>query len=139
MQIGDRLYRLEDFSPSAHLPEAWAEAWIAGVVEAKIDIITLVENEYPFLAYIEEAGGSSALRARREMVVYTGGFPTPKLSAALGQIALRRPDFDSVTGGTQMLAGFGSGGTCAALWIMNWSSSGRPQNGWYNTKSVRND
>jgi hypothetical protein len=92
MQLGERRYRLEDFSPSAHLPEAWAEAWLAGVVSAKVDIITTVENEYPFLAYIEEAGGPCALGERRELAVYTGGFPPPTLSAALAQIASRRPD-----------------------------------------------
>lgn len=92
MQIGERRYRLEDFSPSAHLPEAWAEAWLAGVASAKVDTLTTVENEYPFLAYIEEAGGPCALGERRELVVYTGGFPPPTLSAALRQIALRRPD-----------------------------------------------
>ncbi|MBN1208215.1 MAG: hypothetical protein JXB05_25360 [Myxococcaceae bacterium] len=92
MRVGGRLYRLEDFSPSAHLPEAWAEAWVAGVAEARVDIITTVENEYPFLAYIEEAGGPCALGERRELVVYTGGFPTPTLSAALAQVASRRPE-----------------------------------------------
>jgi hypothetical protein len=92
MRVGERVYRLEDFSPSAHLPEAWAEAWMAGVATAQVDIITTVENEYPFLAYIEEAGGPRALGERRELVVYTGGFPSPTLSAALAQVARRRPD-----------------------------------------------
>ncbi|HYO60161.1 Wadjet anti-phage system protein JetD domain-containing protein [Archangium sp.] len=108
MHVGGRLYRLEDFSPSAHLPEAWAEAWISSVVEARVDVLTTVENEYPFLAYIEEAGGPCALGERRELVVYTGGFPTPVLSAALGRIAVRRPDLrfrhwgDADTGGVQI-------------------------------------
>jgi hypothetical protein len=92
MRVGERLYRLEDFSPSAHLPEAWAEAWILGIAKTQVNIITTVENEYPFLAYIEEAGGPCALGERRELVVFTSGFPTPTLSAALAQVALRRPD-----------------------------------------------
>jgi hypothetical protein len=92
LRVGERRYQLEDFSPSAHLPEAWAEAWMMGIAEAPVDIITTVENEYPFLAYIEEAGGPRALGARHELVVYTGGFPTPVLSAALARIASRRPD-----------------------------------------------
>lgn len=92
MRVQGRLYRLEDFAPSAHLPEAWAEAWVAGVTQSKVETLTTVENEYPFLAYIEEAGGPAALGERGELVVYTGGFPTPALSAALGQIAARRRD-----------------------------------------------
>jgi hypothetical protein len=108
MHVGGRLYLLEDFSPSAHLPEAWAEAWTSGVVEAGVDVLTTVENEYPFLAYIEEAGGPRALGARRELVVYTGGFPTPALAEALGRIAPRRPDLrfrhwgDADLGGLQI-------------------------------------
>jgi hypothetical protein len=92
MRIGERVYLLEDFSPSAHLPEAWADAWTASVVDAGVDVITTVENEYPFLAYIEDSGGPWALGERRELVVYTGGFPTPVLSAALGYIAVQRPN-----------------------------------------------
>jgi hypothetical protein len=92
LRVGGREYRLEDFSPSAHLPEDWAEAWVAGVVAAEVEVLTTVENEYPFLAFIEEAGGPRALGERRELVVYTGGFPPPVLSTALGQLAARRAD-----------------------------------------------
>jgi hypothetical protein len=92
LRIGGREYRLEDFSPSAHLPEDWAEAWVAGVAAAEVEVLTTVENEYPFLAFIEEAGGPRALGERRELVVYTGGFPPPVLTAALGQLAARRAD-----------------------------------------------
>ncbi|WP_224242321.1 Wadjet anti-phage system protein JetD domain-containing protein [Hyalangium gracile] len=92
LRVGGRQYRLEDFAPSAHLPEGWAEAWVEGVSAAAVDVITTVENEYPFLSYIEEAGGPWALGARRELVVYTGGFPPPVLSRALGLLSARRAD-----------------------------------------------
>lgn len=92
MHIGGRVYCLEDFLPTAHLPDAWTEAWVEGVIATRVDIITTVENEYPFLAYVEEAGGPAGLGERRELVLYTGGFPSPVLSTALRQIAVRRPN-----------------------------------------------
>ena len=53
--------------------------------------VTTVENEYPFLSYVEEAGGPAALGARREVAVYTAGFPTPALVSTLVRLAERVP------------------------------------------------
>ena len=91
MKIGARVYDLEDFAPTAHLPEGWAEAWVAGVVEAPTCAVTTVENEFPFLAYVEGAGGPRGLGDRGEIAIYTGGFPTPALIDALAAVAARRP------------------------------------------------
>jgi hypothetical protein len=70
-------YRLEDFVPTASLPEAWATAWCSSAVVAGVSSITTIENEFPFLAYVEEAGGPTELAKRRELVVYVAGFPGP--------------------------------------------------------------
>ena len=51
--------------------------------------ITTIENEYPFLSYIEEAGGPAGLASRGEVAVYTAGFPTPRLVATLAALAAR--------------------------------------------------
>jgi len=92
LRVGSVVYRLDDFVPVAHLPEAWAESWIDGVVSADVRTVTTVENEYPFLAYVEGAGGPARLGARGEVVVYTAGFPTPQLASTLGRLAERSPD-----------------------------------------------
>lgn len=90
--VNSSAYRLEDFAPSAHLPEAWAEALVAGAAERPTAVLTTIENEYPFLSYVEESGGPRALGERGELVVYTGGFPTPVLSESLARLASRSPD-----------------------------------------------
>ncbi len=87
LQVGSSAYRLEDFTPVAHLPEAWAEAWVEGVLKAGVEIITTVENEYPFLAYVEEAGGPAGVGTRHELVIYTAGFPTPALMGTLTRLS----------------------------------------------------
>jgi Uncharacterized protein conserved in bacteria C-term(DUF2220) len=51
--------------------------------------ITTIENEYPFLSYIEDAGGPAGLTSRDEVAVYTAGFPTPRLVATLASLAAR--------------------------------------------------
>src|SRR3989449_2853650 len=89
LRVGDAVYRLEDFTPAAHLPDSWAGAWVEALAEVKIRQVTTVENEYPFLAYVEEAGGPAALGARGEVAVYTAGFPTPALVAALSLLSER--------------------------------------------------
>ena len=85
--VGGREYRLEDFIPVAHLPDAWVDAWVEGLGGAGARLITTIENEYPFLSYVEQAGGPTQLGERNEVAVYTAGFPTPALVAGL--IALR--------------------------------------------------
>lgn len=92
LRIGSRIYELEDFSPAAHLPDAWTEAWIDGVANSRVRVVTTVENEYPFLSYVEEAGGPSNLERLQELVVYTAGFPSPTLTGALARLAGVRPD-----------------------------------------------
>jgi hypothetical protein len=91
MKVAGTLYRLEDFTPTAHLPEAWVDAWIDALSTAPTSCITTIENEYPFLAYVEERSGPLGLTERREVAVYTGGFPAPVLVDALAEIARRSP------------------------------------------------
>lgn len=92
LRLGSSAYRLEDFAPVAHLPEAWADAWVDAVLQARVEIITTVENEHPFLAYVEDAGGPAGLGARAELVVYTAGFPTPALMGTLARLSDRGPN-----------------------------------------------
>lgn len=89
LHVGTGVYRMDDFVPVAHLPDAWAHAWVDGIVEAKVRQVTTIENEYPFLAYVEESGGPAGLGARGEVAVYTAGFPTPSLIEALASLAER--------------------------------------------------
>jgi hypothetical protein len=92
LRVGSGVYRLEDFTPAAHLPDGWADAWVDAIIEADVRVITTVENEYPFLSYIEEAGGPAFLGARAEVVLFTAGFPTPALTNTLARLAERAPD-----------------------------------------------
>src|SRR5260221_191189 len=89
LQVGAKVYALEDFAPAAHLPDAWADAWVAALVSAGVQRVTTIENEYPFLSYIEEMGGPAGLASRSEVAVYTAGFPTPKLVSTLAHLARR--------------------------------------------------
>ena len=89
LRVGSSVYRMEDFVPVAHLPEAWADAWVEALVETNVRQLTTIENEYPFLAYVEECGGPAGLGARGEVAVYTAGFPTPALVATLASLAER--------------------------------------------------
>ena len=77
LHVAGRAYRLEDFRPTAHLPGEWAKAWIDALSSPAVACITTIENEFPYLAYVEAAGGPAGLGARGEIVVYTGGFPPP--------------------------------------------------------------
>lgn len=92
LRIGGRAYRLEDFAPVAHLPEAWAEAWVDGLAAAGVRTLTTVENEVPFLSYVEERGGPRGLGEAGEVVVYTAGFPTPALVQALTDLCHARTE-----------------------------------------------
>jgi len=56
--------------------------------------MTTIENETPFLAYVEEAGGPAGLGDRGELAVYTAGFPDPTLLDALATIAARKPSVE---------------------------------------------
>ena len=88
LRIHGREYRLEDFTPTAALPEDWGAAWCRAAAEAGVSCITTVENEYAFLAYVEEAGGAEGLRDRSEHVVYVAGFPGPWLTGLLREAAI---------------------------------------------------
>lgn len=90
LRIGERAYRLEDFVPVAHLPEGWSDAWVEGLDRAGVRQVTTIENEFPFLSYVEEAGGPAGLGRRGEVAVYTAGFPAPSLVATLRRLAERR-------------------------------------------------
>lgn len=91
LEVAGRCYRLEDFVPTAHLPGAWAASWIETLSSPAVTCITTIENEFPFLAYVEEAGGPEGLGGRGEIAVYTAGFPTPVLADSLAAIAHRDP------------------------------------------------
>lgn len=91
LSVGSSIYRIHDFVPVAHLPEAWADAWVKAIVDAGIQQVTTIENEYPFLSYVEESGGSEDLGRRREIAIYTAGFPTPSLVSTLSSLARRAP------------------------------------------------
>jgi Wadjet anti plasmid transformation system JetA-like protein len=91
-RIGGRSYDLRDFQPVAHLPEAWAEAWVDAVEQAQVQVITTIENEYPFFSYVEESGGPDGLGKRSEVALYTAGFPTPGLMSALRLLCDRLPN-----------------------------------------------
>jgi hypothetical protein len=92
IRIAGRNYKLEDFTPVAHLPDAWSDAWLDGLADSGVRVVTTIENEFPFLSYVEEAGGSCGLGDRRELAVYTAGFPTPALTAALAELGRRLGD-----------------------------------------------
>lgn len=92
LYIAGRAYELSDFSPTAHVPDAWAPALTAALASSSIRTITTVENEFPFLSYVEEAGGPVGVMAQGELVVFTSGFPTPRLIDTLVEINRLRPD-----------------------------------------------
>jgi hypothetical protein len=119
VQVGGRQYRMEDFSPAAHLPDAWAESWVDAVVAAGTEIVTTVENEYPFLSYVEESGGPPGLGARGEVAVYTAGFPTPALVGALAQLGERGPGIEFRHWGDADIGGL-------RIWLFLRTRIGRP-------------
>jgi hypothetical protein len=94
LRISARVYELEDFAPTAHLPEAWAAAWVDAVAAGPTRRITTIENETAFLAYAEESGGPAGLGDRGEIAVYTAGFPAPALLDALAAVSARRPSVE---------------------------------------------
>ena len=94
IRVSGRDYMLEDFTPTAHLPDAWSDAWVEAMASSGVQLITTIENEYPFLSYVEEAGGPRSLGARGEVAVYTAGFPTPALVAALVALSERVPGLE---------------------------------------------
>lgn len=91
LYVSGREYRLEDFRPTAHLPGEWAAPWIEALSSPAVACITTIENEFPFRAYVEDAGGPTGLGARGEIAVYTAGFPTPVLTDSLAAVARRDP------------------------------------------------
>jgi hypothetical protein len=92
MRVAGREYELEDFTPVAHLPDAWSAAWVDALASSGVRVVTTIENEFPFLSYVEEAGGPRCIGARGELAVYTAGFPTPALVAALAELGRRLGD-----------------------------------------------
>lgn len=94
LRLGAREYRLEDFRPVAHLPESWAGAWVEGVVQSGVRRLTTIENEVPFLSYVEERGGPLGLGQDGELVVYTAGFSPPALVQMLADVGRARPELE---------------------------------------------
>jgi len=92
IRVGGRDYLLEDFTPVAHLPDAWSDAWVEALASSGVQVVTTIENEYPFLSYVEAAGGPRGLGAQGEVAIYTAGFPTPALIIALRTLSERMPD-----------------------------------------------
>jgi hypothetical protein len=70
-------------------PEAWGHAWFEAVVASRVACITTIENERPFLSYVEESGGVAGLADRRELVVHVARFPGPWLTSLLGDAQRR--------------------------------------------------
>jgi hypothetical protein len=64
---------------------------MSGIAASGIRQITTIENEYPFLAYVEEAGGPTGLGARGELAVFVSGFPTPALVEFFVGVVRRSP------------------------------------------------
>lgn len=91
IQRNGRTYDLLDFVPVAHLPSAWAMELADGVATGQVNTVTTIENEYPFLAYVESCGGPQGLVSCGEFVIYTGGFPAPPLTQFLVAISQRCP------------------------------------------------
>lgn len=91
LSISGRIYRLEDFRPTAHLPDEWRNAWADALVATGAQVVTTIENEFPFLSYVEESGGPEGLGLRGEVAIYTAGFPTPALMDALRSVSGRLP------------------------------------------------
>lgn len=91
IELGARAVDMRDFVPTAYVPEAWTDAWVRGIVDHGVEVVTTVENEYPFFSYVEEHGGASALAASGELVIYTGGFPAPFLVNALRRLCEAAP------------------------------------------------
>jgi hypothetical protein len=87
--VNGRAYELADFVPTASLPEAWGRAWCEAVVTSRVSCITTIENEDPFLSYVEEVGGVAGLADRRELVVHVAGFPAPWLTWLLADAQRR--------------------------------------------------
>jgi hypothetical protein len=89
IQIGARNYELADFAPVAHLPESWSSA-LVDALKDRIDVVTTVENEVPFIGYVESCGGAVGLGAQRELVVYVAGFPAPWTTTFLAALRTAR-------------------------------------------------
>jgi hypothetical protein len=89
LRVNGRTYELADFAPTASLPEAWGGAWCEAAATSGVACVTTVENEFPFLSYVEEMGGAAGLADRRELVVYVAGFPAPWLTALLAEVKRR--------------------------------------------------
>lgn len=89
LRVNGRSYELADFAPTASLPEAWGGAWCEAAAASGVACVTTVENEFPFLSYVEEVGGAAGLADRRELVVYVAGFPAPWLTTLLAEVQRR--------------------------------------------------
>jgi hypothetical protein len=92
--VQGRRYCLEDFAPVAHLPEEWSTRWAEGIVQSSPRWITTIENEFPFLSYVLEAGGPYGLADRSEVAVYTSGFPGRALLESLVAIGRSAPSIE---------------------------------------------
>ena len=53
LHVSNKVYALEDFAPAAHVPDSWSDAWVEALVAAQIQHVTTIENEFPFLSYIQ--------------------------------------------------------------------------------------
>ncbi len=87
--VAGRTYRLGDFAPTAQIPEAWLPSLASA--STSVRIVTTIENEVPFFAYVEDAGGAVGLGDRGELAVYTGGFPGPHLVSFLAALRATTP------------------------------------------------
>jgi hypothetical protein len=136
LRVGQCLYRLEDFVPVAHLPDTWADSWLEAIAEAKVSVVTTVENEYPFLSYVEDGNGPASLGRRGELAVYTAGFPTPALVGTLARLCEVLPTVEFRHWGDADVGGI-------RIWRFLRQRLGRPVQffrttpEWLNTESLR--
>lgn len=71
---------------------AWAEALTNAARDARIAVVTTIENETSAWCYVEERGGPQGLCARRELVIYTSGFSTEVGVRTLAGLAAAIPE-----------------------------------------------
>lgn len=92
VHYGRSIVALRDADPSLALPGTWAEALGMAIVRGGATVVTTIENEYSFQAYVEQAGGPGGLADRGEAVLFTAGRPAPPLVRALRTASAERPD-----------------------------------------------
>lgn len=82
---------LRDDVPSAAVAEGLVNALATALTGAGPITVTTIENETPYHLYVEESGGPIGLGRQREIVVYSGGFPSDLVRRFLRDVARGNP------------------------------------------------